>query len=158
MNIRLVALSVSLGGFYLCLWLLLMSNRLPLSLPDWWYPALGVNDFSAITWMQLDHSLNLVIAGVPVAITIAWRLRSDWKRASLLASVVPTLVMLYDALRGYFGNPHADEILISLASVVSTCIDVIKVSAILYVLVFITIRLWPSNKQGLGTALQRPQP
>lgn len=157
MNIRLVAISFSLGALYLCLWLILIYIRMPLSLPDWWDPTFGVSAFSAITWMQLDHSLNLVLAGTPVAIAIAWLLRSDWKRASLLASVIPTSLMLYDALRAYFGNPHNHEISFSLAHVISSFIDVAKISAILYVLVLMAIRLLPSNKQGLGHALQRPR-
>jgi hypothetical protein len=121
-------------------------------MPDWWFTMLGKNNASVVTWMQIDHSANLVPAGLPVACAIAFLFSTRWRSATLIVALVPTSVSLFDAVGGFLMSSSGNEVGFSAAHAVSSSIDVLKVVVIIYALAFIATRFWPTNNERTGSA------
>jgi hypothetical protein len=158
MNLREILVAFLLGLSYTGLWLLLVSFRVSFDIPTWWYPVLGENNASALKWIQLDHSFNLLLAALPISGAIVYLFRTRWRLATLITAVIPTLLITFDSVQGYFLVGRMEGVEKNAIYVLSSCLDIFKVGAILYLLVVTTSWLRPTNKQGLGTAGQPPQP
>ncbi len=153
MNSREILKAILLGSIFAGLWLLLMFLRVPMETPAWWYPALGKNSASAILWMQIEHSVNLLIAGLPVAIAIAYNFPSNWKIATLFVALVPAIVMAYDIFTGFFVVMPTEAHEIEISHIFSSSVDFIKIWVFLFVLVYVARGLWPTNKSSKRDAV-----
>lgn len=65
-------------------------------MPDWWYPTFGRNNISALVWLQLEHSVGIAVAALPVAVLASFTAKSDWWRITLIAAFIATAIFAFD--------------------------------------------------------------
>ena len=65
-------------------------------MPDWWYPSLGKNNISALIWLQLEHTVGIIVASLPVAALVNVVAKSDWWRITLLSAFIATTIFALD--------------------------------------------------------------
>ena len=126
-------LPVLLGAAYVVAVRILVSVTLtwgdPVSSDDFW----GQSNATAVAYMQIYHSIGVVLAALPISLAIVWRYKVDWLRPAGIAAVVATLYMLFDQIRGaWLISQHG--VAPATYQVVSGAIDVVKVGLILLLL------------------------
>jgi hypothetical protein len=152
MSLRGILVALLLGLVYTGLWLLLLGSRGSFDIPTWWYHALGESNASALAWIQLDHSFNLLLAALPISGAIVYLFRSRWRLATLITAVIPTLLITFDSVQGYFLVGRIEGVERTAIDVLSSGLDIFKVGAILYLLVVTTLWLQPTNKKKQADA------
>jgi len=128
---------------HILLFFIFMPITLQLDIPSWWYPLLGENAFSAISWMQISHSIGVVFAAVPFAIMIVLIYPHVKYRVAVLVASGLTLVIGLDLFRSVidFGLQNSFGVRISHA------IDVLKSVPLMVGLVFICSLFIHTNKK-----------
>jgi len=102
---------------------------------DFW----GQSNAHAITYMQLYHSIGVVLAAFPIGLAMAWRFKKGWSRPVTIAAIIGSSYMLFDQLRGaWYLSQH--DIVPTLYHLVSGAIDVVKVALILFVVTAVLVR------------------
>lgn len=86
----------------------------------------------AIAYGQFYHSIGVLLAALPVGLAIALRFRNGWFHPAILASIIGSLYMLFDQLRGIWYMSQLG-VAPGLDHLVSGAIDVAKVGLILLV-------------------------
>jgi hypothetical protein len=145
------AIGLVFGTAYLLLIWILIGYTAAIDIPEWWYPTFGRTGPSAIAWMQVAHTLGVVVAAIPVAGGIAFLARQQAMRIAYIAAGSAMAFIIYDVISGYYLVVQFPAAVIEVREVVSSVIDVIKVGLILLVAVWMTARVVPSNN-----ALERP--
>jgi len=108
---------------------------------DFW----GQSNAHAIAYMQLYHSIGVVLAALPIGLTIAWRFKKGWGRPAMIAAIIGSSYMLFDQLRGvWYLSQH--DIVPKLYDVVSGAIDVVKVALILFFVTAVLMRAFVPNR------------
>ena len=108
---------------------------------DFW----GQSNAHAVAYMQIYHSIGVVLAALPISLVIVWRFSSAWFRTAMIAAIIGSSYMLFDQLRGvWYLSQH--DILPTVHHMVSGTIDVVKVALILVVITAVKIRAFVPNR------------
>ena len=112
-----------------------------------WGDFISSDDFwrqsnaAAITYVQIYHSIGVVLAAVPISLAIAWRHKADWVRPATVIAVVGSFYMLFDQARAaWYLSQH--DLAIETYFMVSGAIDIVKVGLILFVVTAILKRIF----------------
>ena len=108
---------------------------------DFW----GQSNAHAVAYMQLYHSIGVVLAALPICLAIVWRFSSAWFRPTMIAAIIGGSYMLFDQLRGVWYLSQQD-IVPTVHHVVSGTIDVVKVALILVVITAVLIRAFAPDR------------
>ena len=139
-------LAALLGGAYVLLFSYLIGYTVTWGDPASWYDFWGRSNASAVSWMQIFHSIGVVLAALPIAVLLAWRYQSNWLRPSLIVAIIGSSFMLFDQIRGAWLLSDLD-IQPETYLLVSGVIDIVKVGAIL-VIVTACVRWVTAFKKG----------
>ena len=93
---------------------------------DFW----GQSNVHAIAYLQIYHSIGVVLAALPIGLAISWHFKNQWLRPSMIASLIGSSYMLFDQLRGVLYLSQHD-IAPEMYHIASAVIDVLKVTVIL---------------------------
>lgn len=135
-------IALLLGAIYLFLLGYLTGHTMTWGDPSSWYEFWGRSNASAVSRMQIFHSIGVVLAVLPVAILISWRYQTDWLRPILIVAAVASTYMLIQGLRGAWLLAQMD-IEPSGYGLVSGAIDVVKVGLIPLLVTALFRRLVP---------------
>jgi len=147
MSLKELAIAVCLGAVYTFLFLTSLQYTIRIDIPNWWLPMFGENSYAAIAWMQTSHSTGVLVAAFPVAFIIAYFYNQNWFRVAVIAALIPTGVVVFDVISGYYIIALREEMELRLLHILSSIIDVIKIGLILFLLVYFFSRIIPSNKR-----------
>jgi hypothetical protein len=147
MRLKELMSALLFAAAYWLLFAFLIGYTVRLGSPNWWYPAFGQNNVSAITWMQIVHTLGVIGGAIPVAVAIVYLFPKKSLRISFVVAGVACVVMLYDAIRGYYLLFQIDSYAPDPFQVVSSGIDVVKVPALLIAATWLVTRVVPSNQR-----------
>ena len=139
-------LAALMGGVYILLFGYLVGRTLTWGDPTAWYEFWGQGNVSAVSWMQILHSIGVVLAALPIAVFIALRYRSDWFRPALVVAIVASSYVLFEQLRGAWLLAE-DQVQRSVWSLASGAIDIVKVGLI-FVLVVALMRWAISSRRA----------
>lgn len=99
-----------------------------ISSDDFW----GQSNAHAVAYMQIYHSIGVVLAALAIGLAISWRYRNQWLRPAMIASLIGSSYMLFDQLRGaWYLSQH--DVAPEVYHVASGVIDVVKVAVILLI-------------------------
>ena len=108
---------------------------------DFW----GQSNAHAVAYMQIYHSIGVVLAALPISLAIVWRFSLAWFRPAMIAAIIGSSYMLFDQLRGvWYLSQH--DIASTVHQVVSGTIDVVKVALILVVITAVIVRAFVPNR------------
>lgn len=130
-------LAIVLGVAYVFLSSYLGSYTLTWGDSSAWYEVWGRSAASAVAWMQLLHSVGVVMAATPVGLVIARRYRSNWFAPASIAGIVACYCVFLDQLTGIWLLADLD-IRPGLPRVLSMGIDTTKVG---FIVVLVTALL-----------------
>ncbi len=139
-------LAALLGGTYVLLFSYLAGYTMTWGDLASWYDFWGQSSASAIIWMQLVHSIGVVLAALPIAAFLAWRYKVDWIRPATIVAIIGSSYMLFDQFRGVWLLSQHDIVPESY-HVVSGAIDVVKVGLILFVLTAVLRRVFVPKRE-----------
>lgn len=144
MRLTELAQAIVLSGVY---WLLFafMSGYAMIGMPDWWYPTFGENAVSAVTWMQISHSLCVISGAFPVAYVVVKFFPQTMLRISLLTASFAGVVMLVHVIRVHLYSAKFPSSANEAIHLVSSILDVVKIPLLLLVIVWIISRVLPPN-------------
>ncbi len=101
----------------------------------------GQSNAHAIAYMQIYHSIGVVVAALPIGLAISWRYRNQWLRPAMVASLIGNSYMLFDQFRGvWYLSQH--DITPEVYHVASGLIDVVKVALILLIVAAVLDRVF----------------
>jgi hypothetical protein len=101
----------------------------------------GQSNAHAIAQMQIYHSIGVVLAALPIGLTISWRYRNQWLRPAMVASLIGSSYMLFEQLRGvWYLSQH--DVTAEVYHVTSGLIDVVKVAVILLIVAAVLGRVF----------------
>ena len=112
-----------------------------ISSDDFW----GQSNATAIAYMQIYHSIGVVLAALPISLAIAWRHTVNWFRPTTIAAIIGGSYMLFDQLRGVWILSQY-EITTQTYYIVSGVIDVVKTPVILLVVTAGATRVFAASK------------
>ena len=108
---------------------------------DFW----GHSSAHAIAYVQIYHSIGVLLSALPIGVAIAWRFKKGWVRPAMIAAIIGSSYMLFDQLRGvWFLSQH--DIVPKVYDVVSGAIDVVKVALILFVVTAVLTRAFVRSR------------
>ena len=108
-----------------------------ISSDDFW----GQSNAHVVAYMQIYHSIGVVLAALPIGLAISWRYRNQWLRPAIIASLIGSSYMLFDQLRGvWYLSQH--DITPEVYHVASGVIDVAKVAVILLIVAAVLGRVF----------------
>lgn len=108
---------------------------------DFW----GQSNAHAIAYMQIYHSIGVVLAALPISLAIAWRFKKVWVRPALIVAIIGSSFMLFDQIRGmWYLSQH--DIVPEVYHVASGAIDVLKTAVILIIVTAVLTRAFVANR------------
>lgn len=134
-------LAAALGAIYVVLIGLLSSITSTwgdfISSDDFW----GRSNAHAVAYMQIFHSIGVVLAALLIGSAISWRYGNQWLRPTIVASLIASSFMLFDQLRGawYLSQHNVPPEPFRFAS---GAVDVVKVAVILLILAAVLGRVF----------------
>ena len=110
--------------------------------PDWWYPALGNNNITALVWLQLEHTVGVAVAALPVAALVNFTAKSDWWRITLLSAFIAAAIFVFDVnmIRLWEVSQRTST------TFVSGLIDVAKIFIVFVCFAYLIRLAMPSNE------------
>ena len=138
-------LSVVLSGVYILLTGFLAGYTATWGDPTWWYQFWESSASSAVSWMQIVHSLGVVLAALPIAGLLAWKYRTAWIPPTSIAAILASFLFMLDQILGTW-------LLIDMDIQPTTChllsggIDTVKVGLILIFITALLQRLPSASK------------
>ena len=112
-----------------------------ISSDDFW----GQSNAHAIAYMQLYHSIGVVLSALPISLVIVWRFKKAWFHPAIITAAVGSSYMLFDQLRGvWYMSQH--DIAPKVYHLASDAIDVVKVALIVFVMTAVLVRVCVSNR------------
>ena len=133
----------ALAIIHILLFFLLMPFTLQMDIPNWWYPLFGENTFSAISWMQISHSIAVILAAIPPAVIIILIYPHIKYRIAVLVASGLTLIIAYDVFRSILDFGMQD----SIGFHISTVTDILKTIPIMIFVVFFVALFFHNNKK-----------
>lgn len=127
-------LAAIMGGIYILFFVYFVGRTLTWGDPTAWYEFWGRSNASAVSWLQIFHSIGVILAALPIAAFIAWRYQSDWFRPTLIVAIVASSYTLFDQLRAAWLLADVNAQLRAW-HLVSGVIDVVKVGLIFILVV-----------------------
>ena len=145
MRLTELALAMVLAGVYWLLFAFILSHTAAIGPPNWWYPTFGQNNASAITWLQITHSLGVISGAFPVAYVIVKFFPQTVLRISLVTGSLAGTTMLVHTVRGHLYLAKISSYAIEPFQLVSNILDVVTMPVLLLVVVWLISRAVPSN-------------
>lgn len=98
--------------------------------PTWWYDAWGRDKAAAVSWMQIVHSVGVVLAALPISSVLVWRYKSAWFPPTSIAAILASFFVMIDQILGVWRLIDLD-VRPSIYQLLSGGIDVVKAGLIL---------------------------
>jgi len=109
---------------------------------DFW----GQSNATSVAYMQIYHSIGIVLAALPVSAAIAWRHTVNWFHPTTIAAIIGGLYMLFNQLRGVWILAQ-NEISPQTFYIVSGVIDVVKIPLILLIVTAGLTRIFAEKRR-----------
>ena len=145
MNRKQWTVSLVLASVYFILFAYLSSLTMTVDIPEWWYPTFGRNNVSAVAWMQIVHSLGVILGAIPIAGLLVLSFKPNWNRMALTIALLASLVMLLDVSLGFWRMRQFEVELFAPWKVASALLDVIKLGGIFFLAAWVIQKVVPSN-------------